>query len=134
MKKMRVGISYATEQQEDVNKFVDELKKLEINYLYDEEHPYLFWGEYAPEALSKLYENVDCVVAFISPEYLQKALPVYEMRIAFYKQIHSFDGKYNFLPILYDGAKMPDFYHGKFYLSREKYSIEEIAQILLETL
>lgn len=134
MKSVRVGISYATEQQEEVKLFVKELKRLKINYFYDEEHPELFWGEFAPEVLNQIYEGLDAVVVFISSEYGNKPLPRFEMQTAFYAKLHADTGEKYFLPILYDGAQMPVYFHGYFYLPRKKYTIPEIAEILAKRL
>jgi len=130
MKKLKVGISYATEQQVEVDEFVKELNKLNIDYFYDKEHPYLFWGEYEPAILADIYNNVDCVVAFVSREYLQKTLPRFEMQVAFIKQMETTDGSYYFLPILYNDVKMPNYFHGNFHIWRQKYSLSELAKIV----
>lgn len=130
MKKLTVGISYATEQQDEINEFVKELKKREIKYKYDKEHPHLFWGEYAPQALSEFYNTVDCIIAFVSSEYLKKALPRYEMRIAFTKHIETLDDSYYFLPVVYKDVKMPEYYHGNFHIWRDYYTLSELADIV----
>lgn len=130
MKKLKVGISYATEQQAEIEEFVKELAKLEIDYFYDKEHPYLFWGEYKPKVLSDIYNNVDCVVAFVSREYLHKTLPRFEMEVSFMKQMETADGSYYFLPILYNDVKMPNYFNGNFHIWRQKYSLSELAKIV----
>ena len=134
MKKLTVGISYATEQQKEVDDFVLELKRRNINYFYDKEHPHLFWGEYEPEILSNIYNAVDCVVAFVSPEYLNKTLPRFEMKIAFAKHIETQDKSYYFLPIVYKNVHMPDYYHGNFHIWRENYTLPQLAEIVGEKL
>ncbi len=134
MKKLTVGISYATEQQEEIDEFVKELTKLKINYFYDKEHPALFWGEYEPEVLANIYNNVDCVVAFVSHEYLQKTLPRFEMQVAFTKHLETKDGSYYFLPIVYNDVKMPDYIHGNFHIWRQNYTLSDLAQIVEDKL
>lgn len=130
MKKLVVGISYATEQEKEVDDFVLELKQLKIKYFYDKEHPHLFWGEYEPEILAEIYNSVDCVVAFVSQQYLNKTLPRFEMKIAFTKYIEAQDKSYYFLPIVYKDVKMPNYYHGNFHIWRDKYSLAQIAKIV----
>ncbi len=130
MEEKIVGISYATEQKEDVENFVNELKKLNISYFYDEENPDVMWGNYAPDVLSKIYRNFKCVVAFVSKEYLNKAYPRFEMFVSFHNNLHLNNDLPYFLPIVYENVNMPSFYRGFFYIQREKYTIEKIAEIL----
>ncbi len=126
----KVGISYATEQKEDVEEFIKELIKLDIPYFIDNENQDVLWGGYAPDILSKEYRSFKCVVAFVSEEYLKKAYPRFEMYVSFHNELHNTDSNPYFLPIVYENVKMPQFYRGFFYLPRSKYSIKEIAEIL----
>ncbi|MCH5172519.1 MAG: toll/interleukin-1 receptor domain-containing protein [Erysipelotrichales bacterium] len=132
MKGIYIGISYATEQQNEVNKFVSELDKLNVNYFYDEQHPELFWGEFAPEILNKIYKQCNWVVAFVSNDYMKKSLPLFEMNNAFYYKMQDLENKKRFLPIIYDGVELPEYLDGYFYLKRDKYELDEIAKILVK--
>ena len=133
-KRYDVALSFAGEQRGYVEVVARELMSLDLTTFYDkvEEEIARLWGEYLPEDLHDVYENMaDYVVMFISREYVTKAWTTHERRSALSGAIQ---GKTKILPVRFDNIVVPGLPTGVSYLQASDYVPVELAGMVAKKL
>ena len=133
-KRYDVALSFAGEQRGYVEVVAGELMSLDLTTFYDkvEEEIARLWGEYLPEDLHDVYENMaGYVVMFISREYVTKAWTTHERRSALSGAIQ---GKTKILPVRFDDIVVPGLPTGVSYLQASDYVPVELAGMVAKKL
>ena len=109
--KFDIGISYAIEDIDIVQKVINELKQLNISIFWDKENEDILVGRSLPYSLRYFFENDLCkyYLIFISDSYVRKQWTRYESEILLEKRIRNFQKDFmtdKIIPVSIDGAQL----------------------------
>lgn len=125
-----VGLSYAGEDREKVEKVLLELSKRNIRAFYDRNEKPMMWGQNAARILGTIYtERCRHFMPFISAHYVKKAFPNFEYEKALTKAIKTREPEF-VLPVRLDGSKFDLLDESVIYLNYDEEGPEEIAKHL----
>ena len=100
------ALSFAGEQRKFVSEVANIFQSEGIDIFYDEFYEGKLWGENLAEYLWNIYykQSKYCIM-FISTEYITKAWPTHEKRLAIAKEIETLGGY--ILPVRFDDSEVP---------------------------
>ena len=128
-----VALSFAGEQREYVEEVASALQRRGVAVFYDEFESVRLWGRNLAEELQDIYENrADCVVMFISKEYVSKSWPVHERKASLSRAIQQ--RQEYVLPVRFDDSPVPGLPTATGYLSAHAHSSAELATMVAEKL
>jgi GTPase SAR1 family protein len=126
-----VALSFAGEQRKYVKEVATILASKGIKVFYDEFYESHLWGKNLAEYLKEVYySRSNYCIMFISKEYLSKMWPAHERKCATARDIEKF-GEY-ILPVVFNEVQVPGMDPAKKYLSANKYTPREIAEMFIE--
>jgi excisionase family DNA binding protein len=128
-----VGLSFAGEDQEQVERVLLELAKRNVRCFYDRHQIVDLWGTDLAEALSHIYtKRCRYFVPFVSQPYVSRVWPKYEFRSALQRAIRS-DETF-ILPIRIDDSPFELLNENIFFLDLRRISPAEIADAVITEL
>lgn len=132
--KYDVALSFAGSDRPQAEALATTLKKAGLEVFYDKDHPEKLWGEDMTVALDRVYgKESRYFVAFVSSEYATRDWPRHELKSARARAVKE-RGAY-ILPIQVErGVELEGVPGTTGYLSREEYSLDQIADVLLRKL
>jgi hypothetical protein len=133
--KIDVAISFAGTERALAERLAELVRQAGFIPFYDQFYTPAIWGDELPVTLHDIYSNRSrfCVI-FISQEYINRPWTNHERRSALERAIRD-KGQTYILPIVVDeGISIPGFPSTIAYLSLKQYSIEQIADILIQKL
>ena len=128
-----VGLSFAGEQREYVNKVAKELKSHGIRVFFDDFEKVKLWGTDLYEHLDEIYQNRCryCVV-FVSKQYVQKAWTNHERKSAQARTLHQRE-EY-ILPVRFDDTPVPGLRDTVHYLNAQQLAPRDLADTIRQKL
>lgn len=128
-----IGLSFAGEDREYVEKVADKLRQLNISVFYDNYEQVNLWGKDLYQHLNDVYKNkCQYCIVFISENYSRKLWTQHELKSA---QTRAFnENKEYILPARFDNTEVPGLNSTVGYLDCLKVSPEEIALLAAEKL
>lgn len=134
-KNFDIGISYAIEDIEIVQRIVDELKKLNISILWDQEHEDILVGRNLSYSLRYFFENDLCkyYLIFVSTSYVCKTWTRYESEILLEKRIRNLQKDFmtdNIILISIDGTQLEGWSTSTISFDIRKQTPKQIASIM----
>jgi len=129
-----VAISYATSEKELAEALAKQVREAGFEVFYDGFYPEQLWGKDLASFFDRIYrkESKFCVM-FISNQYAQRMWTTYERRSAQARAIEEKGNEY-ILPIRIDNTDLDGLPPTIGYLSIVKFTIDEIAQLLIKKL
>ena len=129
-----VAISFAGSDRSLAEWLAKTVREAGFRVFYDDYYPEKLWGKNLIESFDDVYrkKSLYCVI-FVSPEYVERMWTNYERQSAQARALAE-KGKEYILPIEVEPAELPGLPPTTGYLSLKKYSLERIAQILIEKL
>ncbi len=126
-------VSFAGEQREYVEKFVDHLTERGIDVFYDKLEEATLWGKDLVEHFQRVYRDQGrfCVM-FISTEYAAKVWTRHERRSALQRAIR--ERHEYILPVKFDHAELDGLSSSIAYVSANDHDPESLASLLLTKL
>lgn len=129
----QVALSFAGEQRSYVEKVARNLQARSIVVFYDDFEKISLWGENAAEAFDKAFaQQANYVVMFISQEYVAKAWPRHERRVALSRAVQE-PGEY-ILPVRFDDTPVPGLPAATIFLRAEDHTPAQLAATIAEKL
>ena len=128
-----VALSFAGEQRNYVEGVAGALQRRGVAVFYDEFESVRLWGRSLAEELQDIYENrANCVVMFISKEYVSKSWPIHERKASLSRAIQQ--RQEYVLPVRFDDSPVPGLPTATGYLSAHAHSSAELATMIAEKL
>ncbi len=125
-----IALSFAREDRAIAKELAQSLKDRGLKVFYDDEEQAELIGENLFEYLTDIYQNraSHCVV-LVSTNYVRRRWARLEWRAAQSRALEQFDKAY-ILPVRIDESELPGLLPTTGYLSLEKRSVDEIAELL----
>lgn len=132
-KMYQIGLSFAGENREFVERVAAELKNNGIRVFYDNYEKVNLWGKDLYQHLNDVYKNkCEYCIIFISEYYAKKLWTGHELKGA---QTRAFtENKEYILPVRFDDTKLPGLNETVGYISAKNETPESIAQLAIEKL
>ena len=126
-----VALSFAGEQRPYVEEVARFLLSRGIGVFYDEFESVSLWGRNLVEEFQDVYENrSECVVMFVSKEYVSKAWPNHERRASLSRAIQ--ERQEYVLPVRFDDTSVPGLPSATKCLLAASHSPAELATMIAE--
>jgi hypothetical protein len=128
-----VVVSFAGEQREYVEAFVDRLASRGVDVFYDRLEEAHLWGKNLIEHFQRVYRDLGryCVM-FVSEEYADKVWTRHERRSALERALR--DRHEYILPVRFDDVELEGLSNSIGYVSVDQYPPEALASLLLTKL
>ena len=128
-----IGLSFASEQREYVERVAEELNYRGIRVYYDAYDQANLWGRDLAEYFKEVFQDKCryCIV-FVSKEYATKMWPTFELENAIKRTTKSF--KDFILPVRFDKTSIPGIPYTLGYLDAHSYSPVKISQLAAQKL
>lgn len=129
-----VAISFAGTERTYAERLATQVKNEGFSVFYDEFYPEMLWGKNLVELFDEIYRkrSARCVM-FVSEEYEKRMWTIQERRSAQARALEERGQEY-ILPIKVGNVELPGMPPTMGYLEREKYGIEQIADLLIAKL
>jgi len=129
-----VALSFAGPQRPLADELARKLRDAGVTVFYDEFYPEHLWGKDLASYFDRVYrkESRVCVI-FVSGEYARRAWTYHELRSALARAVEE-RGREYILPIQVESIELEGIPPTLGYVSFSRYSIEEIAGMLLKKL
>jgi hypothetical protein len=126
-----IAISFAGPQRPLAEELAKRLHDASLKVFYDDYYPAQLWGTDLPVKLDNIYRKQSkfCVM-FISKEYVERVWTNHERKSAQARALHEKDAY--ILPIKVEDVELPGMPDSIGYVSIEKYSIEQIAEMCVQ--
>ncbi len=134
--KYQVGISFAGEDRERVEKVVNELEKLEVIYFYDRNEN-LLGKDLALYLEQVFFEHCEYAVIFISEYYKNKKWTRFELRAIKAREVENLsekEAKEYVIPVKLDDTKIPGILPITGYIDATTITPEKVAQNIYDKL
>lgn len=127
-----LGVSYASEDFEYVNKFVKAIKNNGISVFFDRDEYIRLISTYLHEELYSIFssECEHCIV-FVSNDYINKGHTMWEARTILST---SMEKKCYFSVANFDHSTLPGLHKDFLQIELNQYSPEELAEIMIQKL
>lgn len=134
-----IGISYAIEDIDIVQKVINELKQLNISVLWDQDNEDILVGRSLLYSLRYFFENNLCkfYLIFVSDSYVQKQWTRYESEILLEKRIKNLREDFmtdKIIPVNIDGAQLEGWSSAIVSFDINKQTPKQIASIMQKKL
>jgi hypothetical protein len=129
-----VAISYASTEKELAEKLAKHLRESGFEVFYDDFYPEQLWGKDLASFFDQIYrkDSKFCVM-FISEQYAKRMWTTFERKCAQARAIEEKGTEY-ILPVRIDDTDLDGLPSTIGFLSLDKYSIEQIAELLIKKL
>ena len=128
-----VALSYASEQENYVERVARELIQSGVNTFFAPFEKTELWGEDLVPYLERVFRDLATLcVMFISKEYVSKAWPIHERRSALARQLE--DQSVYILPVRFDDAPVPGLSTTIQYLRAKDYTEGQLAEAIRKKL
>jgi len=128
-KEFDIAVSYASEQREYVEKFVNFMEKKKLKVYFDRKEQARMQGKLLHEELAEIYsQNSMTRIIFLSNEYVNKPYTKFEAEIILAENVHE---KYKMFIFKFDDVSLPGLNRNMIYSTIREYNdAKEYAKLI----